>query len=229
MERRSKKYRQAAEKIDNSKVYTLEDGVKLAQETSTVKFDASVELHIRLNVDPKKADQNIRGSLVLPNGTGKTQRVAVLASDEDLKAAKDAGADMADNQTLMADLEKGAINFDVLIATPDQMAKLGKYAKTLGPKGLMPNPKSGTVTKNVAKAVQEAKAGRVEYRVDKHGIIHLAVGKVSFKDADLTQNIQALFKAINGARPNTIKGDYVKSITLSTSMGPGIPLENKLS
>lgn len=228
LERRSKKYQEAAKKIDADKDYDLADAVKLVQEASTTKFDGSVELHIRLNVDPKKADQNIRGSLVLPHGTGKTARVAVFAEDEDAKKAKAAGADITNMEELTNAIDKGTIEFDVLIAHPSQMAKLGKYAKTLGPKGLMPNPKSGTVTADIEKAVKEAKAGRVEYRVDKYGIIHLAVGKVSFKQTDLTANIQTLFKAIREARPASIKGDYVKSISLNATMSPSVSIVKSL-
>lgn len=228
IERRSKKYQEAAKKIEEGKEYATADAIKLVQETSTTKFDGSVELHIRLNVDPKKADQNIRGSLVLPHGTGKTVRVAVFAEDEEAKKAKAAGADIAGIEEVTTALDNGTIEFDVLIAQPTQMAKLGKYAKTLGPKGLMPNPKSGTVTTDVEKAVQEAKAGRVEYRVDKYGIIHLAVGKVSFKPNELAANIQSLFKAIKEAKPATIKGDYVRSISLNATMSPSVSVEKTL-
>ncbi|HEY1064235.1 MAG TPA: 50S ribosomal protein L1, partial [Candidatus Saccharimonadales bacterium] len=180
LERQGKKFRKAAELVEKDKAYSIEEAVELAQKTSTTKFDATVELHVRLGVDPRHADQNIRDNLVLPAGTGKTVRVAVLADVDDAATAKKAGADVAGIDEILKDLDKGNINFDTLIATPTQMAKLGKYARVLGPRGLMPNPKSGTVTTDVAKAVSEAKAGRVEYRVDSTGIVHLGVGKVSF-------------------------------------------------
>jgi len=216
LERRSKGYRKSAEAVEKDKVYTLKEALELATKTSSVKFDASVELHVNLGVDPRQADQNIRASLVLPQGTGKTVRVAVFA-DEDV-----AGADLSGVETITKDLEKGAINFDILIATPANMAKLGKYARLLGPRGLMPNPKSGTVTTDVAKAVAEAKAGRVEYRVDSTGIVHLAVGKVSFGGAKLLENAQAVMASIRAAKPASVKGNYLKAVHVTTTMGPSI-------
>lgn len=222
VERKGKKYKAAAEKIDKTKQYDLPEAVKLAQDTATTSFDSTVEVHIRLNVDPKKADQNIRGSIVLPNGTGKDVKVAVMAEDEDAEKAKKAGADVTDSETLLNELSKGNIDFDVLIATPQQMGKLGKHAKLLGPKGLMPNPKSGTVTANVEKAVKEAKAGRIEFRVDKYGIIHTPVGKVSFKSEELADNVRALLKAIREARPTSVKNEYFNNISITTTMGPSV-------
>jgi len=216
LERRSKGYRKSAEAIEKGTVYSLKDALELATKTSSVKFDASVELHVNLGVDPRQADQNIRASLVLPQGTGKTVRVAVFADD----AVE--GADLSGIEEITKELEKGAINFDVLIATPANMAKLGKYARLLGPRGLMPNPKSGTVTTDVAKAVAEAKAGRVEYRVDSTGIIHLAVGKVSFGGARLLENAQAVMSSIRSAKPASVKGNYVKAVHVTTTMGPSI-------
>lgn len=216
LERRSKGYRKAAEAVEASKVYSLKDAMELATKTSSVKFDASVELHINLGVDPRQADQNIRANLVLPQGTGKTVRVAVFADD----AVE--GADLSGVETITKDLEKGAINFDILVSTPANMAKLGKYARLLGPRGLMPNPKSGTVTQDVAKAVQEAKAGRVEYRVDSTGIVHLAVGKVSFGGAKLLENANAVMASIRGAKPASVKGNYIKAVHVTTTMGPSI-------
>jgi len=216
LERRSKGYRKSAEAIEKGTVYNLKDALELATKTSSVKFDASVELHVNLGVDPRQADQNIRASLVLPQGTGKTVRVAVFADD----AAE--GADLSGIEEITKELEKGTINFDVLIATPANMAKLGKYARLLGPRGLMPNPKSGTVTTDVAKAVAEAKAGRVEYRVDSTGIIHLAIGKVSFGGARLLENAQAVMTSIRSAKPASVKGNYVKAIHVTTTMGPSI-------
>jgi large subunit ribosomal protein L1 len=222
LERAGKKFREAAKLVDKTKQYGLKEAVELAVKTSPVKFDATVELHINLGVDPKQADQNVRDNLVLPAGTGKTVRVAVLAEADDAAAAKKAGADLAGNEDLLQQIEKGVINFDTLIATPTLMAKLGKYARVLGPKGLMPNPKSGTVTNEVVKAVEQAKAGRVEYRVDSTGIVHLGVGKVSFGPDKLIQNVQAIFASVKSNKPGSIKGIYVRNITLTTSMGPGI-------
>lgn len=219
LERRGKNFRQAAEKIEKDKTYTLNQGLKLATETSPVKFDASVELHINLNVDPRHADQNIRDSIVLPAGTGKTVRVAVF-SDDEIKEA-----DLSGIEKISGQLEKGQIDFDVLISTPASMAKLGKYARLLGPRGLMPNPKSGTVTPNVEKAVQEAKAGRVEYRVDSTGIVHLAIGKVSFGAAKLEQNARAVISNIKANKPASVKGTFVKAIHLATTMGPSISVD----
>jgi large subunit ribosomal protein L1 len=222
VERQGKNFRKAAEQVEKNKSYTLSEALDLATKTSPVKFDATVELHVNLAVDPRHADQNIRDNLVLPAGTGKTVRVAVFADGDDVKAAKDAGADLVGIEDLTKDLDKGVINFDTLIATPTQMAKLGKYARTLGPRGLMPNPKSGTVTTDVTKAVSEAKAGRVEYRVDSTGIVHLGVGKVSFGKAKLQQNVAAVFASIRGNKPGSVKGNYVKAVHITTTMGPSI-------
>ncbi len=222
LERRSKAYRKAAEQIDKTKQYTLAEAVDLATKTSTVKFDASVELHVRLNVDPRQADQNLRDIVVLPAGTGKITRVAVFADGDNVVAAKKAGADIAAADEFLQQLDKGTLDFDVLISTPSQMAKLGKYARLLGPKGLMPNPKSGTVTADVAKAVTEAKAGRVEYRIDSTGIVHVGVGKVSFGAAKLQQNTQAILESLKTNKPTGLKSGYVKSVYLTTSMGPSI-------
>ena len=216
LERRSKGYRRVAEAVEKDKVYTLAEAMELATKTSSVKFDASVELHINLAVDPRQADQNIRANLLLPEGTGKAVRVAVFADD------KVDGADLAGVEAIIKELEKGAINFDILVATPANMAKLGKYARLLGPRGLMPNPKSGTVTNDVAKAVAEAKAGRVEFRVDSTGIVHLAVGKVSFGGARLLKNAQAVMASIRSAKPASVKGNYIKAVHATTTMGPSI-------
>ena len=216
LERRSKGYRGSAKLIEKGKVYSLAEALDLTTKTSSVKFDASVELHVNLGVDPRQADQNIRANLVLPQGTGKQVRVAVFADD-----TVD-GADISGVEVITKDLEKGAINFDILIATPANMAKLGKYARLLGPRGLMPNPKSGTVTADVAKAVAEAKAGRVEYRVDSTGIVHLAIGKVSFGGARLLENAQAVLASIKAAKPVSVKGNYIKAIHVTTTMGPSI-------
>jgi len=216
LERRGKKFREAAKQVEANKAYELDEAVALAGKTSSVKFDATVELHINLNVDPRHADQNIRDNLVLPAGTGKTVRIAVFADDE----AK--GADISGVETVTKALDKGEINFDVLISTPANMPKLGKYARTLGPRGLMPNPKSGTVTNDVAKAIQDAKAGRVEYRVDSTGIVHLGIGKVSFTPAQLAENARAVLTSIRANKPSSVKSNYVKAIHLTTTMGPSI-------
>ncbi|HEX7963677.1 MAG TPA: 50S ribosomal protein L1 [Candidatus Saccharimonadales bacterium] len=220
LERQGKNFRKAAEQIDKTKSYSLAEGLELATKTSPVKFDASVELHVNLNVDPRHADQNIRDNLVLPAGTGKNIRVALMDD------AQVEGADIAGVETVLKALEKGEINFDILIATPAQMPKLGKFARVLGPRGLMPNPKSGTVTTDVAKAVKEAKAGRVEYRVDSTGIVHVAVGKVSFGAKKLEDNARAVLSSLKGNKPNSVKGTYVKAIHLATTMGPSITIDN---
>ena len=216
IERQGKKFRQAAELVDKTKTYTLSEAIELATKTSPVKFDASVEMHINLSVDPKQADQNIRDNLVLPAGTGKTVRIAVFDD------AKVDGADLSGVENVLNALEKGEINFDILIATPAQMPKLGKYARMLGPRGLMPNPKSGTVTTDIAKAVSEAKAGRVEYRVDSTGIVHVAFGKVSFGAKKLEENARAVLQSIKSNKPASVKSAYVKAIHLATTMGPSI-------
>lgn len=224
-ERAGKKYREATKLIDKAKLYTLKEALELAIITSTTKFDATVEIHLNLGVDPRQADQNVRDTVVLPAGTGKSLRVAVFAEADDAKKAKDAGADIAGSDELLADLEKETINFDVLISTPQQMAKLGKYARLLGPRGLMPNPKSGTVTTDVAKAVTEAKAGRVEYRVDQAGIVHLGIGKVSFGPEKLLDNANAVMASIRAAKPASLKGTYIMAVHVTTSMGPSLKVE----
>jgi large subunit ribosomal protein L1 len=222
LERSGKKFREAAKLIEKDKAYTLDEALDLATKTSPTKFDGTVELHINLGVDPRQADQNVRGTVTLPEGTGKTIRVAVLCETDDDKKASDAGADLVGAEKIIAGLDKEEIAFDVLVATPNQMPKLAKYARLLGPKGLMPNPKSGTVTTDVAKAVKESKAGRVEYRVDSAGIIHLGVGKVSFGKDKLVKNTQVVVEAVKAAKPASLKGAYVKSAHVSTTMGPSI-------
>ena len=226
IERRGKKYQEAAKLVEKGKTYSLQEALELALETSPVKFDASVEVHARLGVDPRQADQNIRTTLVLPNGNGKEVRVAVFAPLDVCKAAKAAGADIAEDEEFLKQLEKGAIDFDVLIATPQYMPKLGKFARLLGPKGLMPNPKAGTVTTDVEKAVKEAKAGKVEYRVDKQAIVHIGIGKTSFGAEKLAENANAFFDSLKAQKPNTLKGAYVKSVFITTTMGPSIQIEN---
>jgi large subunit ribosomal protein L1 len=222
VERAGKKYRKTVEQLEKGKEYGLKESIELATKTATTSFDSTVELHVRLGVDPKQADQNIRETLVLPQGTGRTVRVAVFGEADDVAAAKKAGADVAGAEEFLQQLDKGVINFDVLVATPMVMAKLGKYARVLGPKGLMPNPKSGTVTKDVAKAVSQAKAGKVEIRVDDTGIVHLGIGKVSFGVDKLLENAQAVFATLKSAKPSSLKGNYVISIYTSTTMGPSI-------
>jgi len=226
IERRGKAYRKAAGKVEKGKIYSLADALKLATETSPVKFDATVEAHVRLGVDPRQADQNIRTTVVLPHGNGKTVRVAVFAPLDLAKKAKDAGADIAEDEEFLKRLEKGEITFDVLISTPQYMPKLGKYARMLGPKGLMPNPKAGTVTMDLEKAVKEAKAGKVEYRVDKQSIVHIGLGKVSFGADKLLENAQTFFDSLKAQKPASLKGNYVKSVYLTTTMGPSVPVEN---
>ena len=226
IERRGKKYQDVAKLVEKDKVYSLKEGIELAVKTSPVKFDASVEIHARLGVDPRQADQNIRTTMILPNGNGKTVRVAVFAPLDVCKVAKVAGADIAEDEEFLKQLEKGTINFDILISTPQYMPKLGKYARLLGPKGLMPNPKAGTVTTDVEKAVKEAKAGKVEYRVDKQSIVHVGVGKVSFGADKLVENAEAFFDSLKNQKPTSLKGSYVKSVYIATTMGPSIEIEN---
>lgn len=222
-----KHYREAAKLVDRMHHYDLVEALELAVKTAKTKFDSSVELHINLGVDPRQADQMVRASVVLPHGTGRSLRVAVFADGKAAEDAQAAGADLIGTDKLLADIEAGKLNFDMLIATPDKMATLGRVAKVLGPRGLMPNPKSGTVTPDVAKAVKEAKAGKVEFRIDKQAIVHQAVGKVSFGVDKLTDNAEAFLGAILRVKPATAKGTYVKAITASTSMGPGIKLDTQ--
>ena len=229
LERRGKSYQAVAKNVEAAKVYSLAEAVEVATKTTPSKFDASVEVHVRLGVDPRQADQNIRTTVSLPNGTGKTIRVAVFAPEAEHAAAKKAGADIIGDEEFIKQLDKEEINFDILVATPQYMPKLGKYARLLGPRGLMPNPKSGTVATDVAKAVTEAKAGKVEYRVDKQAIVHLSIGKVSFGAEKLAVNAKAFFDSLQAQKPTSLKGSYVKSTTISTTMGPGIKVENVVS
>ena len=226
IERRGKKYQEAFKLIEKGKVYNLKEAIELAIKSSPAKFDATMEAHVRLGVDPRQADQNIRTTIVLPNGNGKTVRVAVFAPLDVCKAAKTAGADIAEDEEFLKQLEKGVIDFDVLISTPQYMPKLGKYARLLGPKGLMPNPKAGTVTMDVEKAVKESKAGKVEYRVDKQSIVHIGFGKVSFGADKLLENANTFFDSLKAQKPASLKGTYVKSVYITTTMGPSIQIEN---
>lgn len=225
VERKGKKFQEATKLIEKGKEYSTKEAIDLAVKTSTVNFDATVELHVKLGVDPKQADQNIRENIVLPEGSGKNVIVAVFGEADDVATAKKAGADIAGGDEFLQQLDKGEMNFDVLVSTPTVMKNLGKYARVLGPKGLMPNPKSGTVTKDVTKAIKEAKAGKVEIRVDEGGIAHVSVGKVSFGSQKLLNNVQAVFAVLKSAKPASVKANYVESIYVTSSMGPSIKVQ----
>ena len=224
-ERKGKAYKKAAKLVDKTKSYSLAEALELATQTAVTKFDSTVEMHVRLGVDPKQADQNIRTTVTLPNGTGKDIKVAALVSADDVAAAKEAGADFAGEEEVMKLLEKENLSFDVLVATPQFMPKLGKFARLLGPRGLMPNPKAGTVSANPVQAIKEAKAGKVEYRVDKQGIVHLGIGKVSFGPEKLLENANVFVNSLKAARPTTLKGNYIISVSVATTMGPSIKVE----
>ena len=226
MKKYGKKYVEASQKVEKSKNYELTEAVKLAKETSTTKFDSSVELAIKLNIDTKKADQQLRGSLVLPNGNGKTKKILVLAKGAQAEAAKAAGADYVGEMEMIEKIQtENWFDFDIIIATPDMMPALGKIGKVLGPKGLMPNPKTGTVTPTPEKAVEDVKKGMIEYRADSYGNIHCLVGKVSFDEKALIENITYVVSIITKAKPATVKGKYIQNISLSTTMGPGIHVD----
>ena len=223
--KRSKGYRSAADKIDRDKLYSPAEAVELAKQTNPAKFDATVEVALRLGVDPRKADQMVRGTVNLPHGTGKTARVVVFAAGDKAEAALAAGADEVGTDDLMAKIQGGWTDFDAAVATPDMMGKVGRLGKILGPRGLMPNPKTGTVTMDVAKAVEDIKGGKIEFRVDKHANLHLIVGKASFTDEQLTENLVAAVDEVKRLKPSAAKGRYIKKATVSTTMGPGIPLD----
>lgn len=225
MAKKTKKYAEAIQLIDRTKAYSVTEAIELAKKTSFTKFDATVEVAFRLGVDPKKADQQIRGAVVLPNGTGKTQRVLVFAKGEKLKEAEAAGADYVGDTDYINKIQQGWFDFDVIVATPDMMGEVGKLGRVLGPKGLMPNPKTGTVTFDVEKAINEIKAGKVEYRVDKAGNIHVPIGKVSFEDSKLVENFTTIFDTIQKAKPAASKGTYMKNVAVTTTMGPGIKVD----
>lgn len=226
MKKFGKKYVEASKLVEKNTNYSLVEAVKLAKQTSTTKFDSSVELAIKLNIDTKKADQQLRGSLVLPNGNGKVKKILVLAKGAQAEAAKKAGADYVGEQEMIDKIaNENWFDFDVIIATPDMMASLGKIGKVLGPKGLMPNPKTGTVTPTPDKAVEDVKKGMIEYRADSFGNIHCSVGKVSFEESALTENIQYVLNTIIKAKPASVKGKYIQNISLSTTMGPGIHVD----
>lgn len=223
-----KKYLEALKKVDQSKLYAPADAIRLVKETSYTKFDASVEVHLRLGIDPRQADQNIRSTVALPHGTGKSVRVLVFAQGDAAQAARDAGADFVGADELITQIDReNFFDFDIAIATTDMMAKVGRVARKLGPRGLMPNPKSGTVVAadDLSKTIHEVRGGRVEFRNDKTGLLHVAVGKVSFTEEQITQNVAALMEAVKGTRPSAIKGTFVRSVTFTSTMGPGIPVD----
>jgi large subunit ribosomal protein L1 len=225
MPKRGKKYAESAKAFEKQNLYDLEEAVKLVQETAKANFDETIELHIRLGVDPRHADQQVRGAVVLPHGTGKTKRVLVFAKGEKLKEAEEAGADYFGGAEFADKIQKeNWFDFDIAVATPDMMGVVGRLGRVLGPKGLMPNPKSGTVTMDVANAIKDIKAGKVEYRVDKTAIVHVPVGKKSFGTEKLLDNIKALVDAVIKAKPSASKGKYLKSVTVTSTMGPGIKI-----
>ena len=224
--KKGKKYVEASKKVDKNTLYTKEEAIKLVKETATAKFDSTVEVAIKLNLDTKKADQQLRGSFVLPNGTGKTKKVLVIAKGEAANAAKNAGADYVGDTDMIEKIQnENWFDFDVIVATPDMMAQLGRIGRVLGPKGLMPNPKTGTVTMNTAKAVEDIKKGMVSYKTDSFGNVHTIIGKVSFTDEQLLENLTYVFNTIVKAKPSTVKGNYIENISVASTMGPGIKLD----
>ena len=224
MAKRSKKYQDAAKLIEAGKFYAVPEAIELVKKTSFAKFDETIELHVRLGVDPKYADQQVRGAVVLPNGKGKSKRVLAFAKGDKVTEAEAAGADFVGSDEIVQKIQGGWLDFDVAVATPDMMGVVGRLGKILGPRGLMPNPKLGTVTMDIAKAISEQKAGKVEYRTDKAGNIHCPIGKASFDDNKLQENYQTLIDTLIKAKPAAAKGQYIKSITLSSTMGPGVPV-----
>src|SRR5215207_1161039 len=224
--KRSKSYRAAADKIDRDKLYAPLDAVRLAKSTSTTKYDATVEVAFRLGVDPRKADQMVRGTVNLPHGTGKTARVLVFATGDRAAAAEAAGADIVGSDALIEEVTKGRLDFDAVVATPDLMGKVGRLGRVLGPRGLMPNPKTGTVTNDVAKAVSEIKGGKIEFRVDRNANLHFIIGKASFTEQQLVENYAAALEEVLRLKPSAAKGRYIRKATMTTTMGPGIPLDS---
>jgi large subunit ribosomal protein L1 len=227
MPQHGKKYRAAAEKVDPLKDYAPEEGVKLVKETAFAKFDESVELHIRTGLDPRHADQVVRGSAVLPAGTGRTQRVVAFAQGDAAREAEAAGADVVGAEDLVQRIQGGWTDFDVAVATPDMMGMVGRLGRVLGPRGLMPNPRSGTVTNEIARAIREIKGGRVEFRLDRTGVIHAPIGKVSFEEGKILQNLAALVDAVVRAKPSGAKGQYIKTLNIAATMGPGVSLDQQ--
>jgi len=225
MAKKGKKYLEAAKLVDRLKAYPIAEAVDLAKQTNFAKFDATLEVAFRLGVDPKKADQQIRGAVVLPNGTGKTQRVLVFAKGEKVKEAEAAGADYVGDAEYINKIQQGWFEFDVIVATPDMMGEVGKLGRVLGPKGLMPNPKTGTVTFDVTRAINEIKAGKVEYRVDKSGNIHVPIGKASFENEKLVENFNTIFETMLKVKPSAAKGTYMKNVTVASTMGPGVKVD----
>ncbi len=224
--KKGKKYVEASKKVDKNTLYTKEEAIKLVKETATAKFDSTVEVAIKLNLDTKKADQQLRGSFVLPNGTGKTKKVLVIAKGEAATAAKNAGADYVGDTDMIEKIQKeNWFDYDVIVATPDMMAQLGRIGRVLGPKGLMPNPKTGTVTMNTAKAVEDIKKGMVSYKTDSFGNVHTIIGKVSFTDEQLLENLTYVLNTIVKVKPSTVKGNYIENISVASTMGPGIKLD----
>ena len=228
MAKRGKKYLEAVKLYDRTKKYSLEEAVELVKKTNIAKFDATVEVAFRLNIDPRKAEQNLRGAVSLPHGTGKTVRVLVIAKSAKAQEALAAGADYAGDAEYIEKIKEGWFEFDTIIATPDMMGELGKLGRILGPKGLMPNPKTGTVTMNIEQTVKEFKAGKVEYRTDKVGNIQVPVGKVSFETAKLAENVKAIYNQMMRVKPQTVKGVYMMNVTLSSTMGPGVKVSTDL-
>lgn len=229
MPKHGKNYKAAAEKVESTKLYSPKEAMELAKELAPAKFDETVEVHVRLGVDTRKADQNVRGSIALPHGTGKTVRVAVFAEGEKAREAEAAGADVIGSDDLVAQVQAGELNFDAAIATPNMMGKVGRLGKILGPRGLMPNPKLGTVTPDVATAIADLKGGKVEYRADRYGIAHVILGKVSFTAEKLAENYGAVYDEIVRMKPSAAKGRYLKSITVASTMGPGISIDPSVS
>ncbi|MCI9093352.1 MAG: 50S ribosomal protein L1 [Coprobacillus sp.] len=225
MAKKGKKYQEAAALIEKGKAYPIDEAVALVKKTSSVKFDASVDVAFKLGLDTRHADQQLRGAIVLPHGTGKTKKVLVVTQGAKVEEAKAAGADVVGGKEILEDIKKGWLDFEVMIATPDMMAELGKLGRILGPKGLMPNPKTGTVTMDVAKAVQETKAGKVTYRTDKDGNVHLPIGRVSFTDEQLIENFKTINDLLVKSKPSSAKGTYMKNVVISTTMGPSVKVQ----
>jgi large subunit ribosomal protein L1 len=225
MAKHSKRFRAASGTVSREKLYSVAEAVKLVKKNATAKFDETIEIAFNLGIDPKQSDQTVRGAVTLPGGTGKTVRVAVFAKDAKAAEAKAAGADLVGAQDLAEKVEKGEINFDRVIATPDMMAVVGKLGKVLGPRGLMPNPKLGTVTPNVTEAVKAAKGGQVQYKADKSGVVHAGIGKASFSEKAIEDNVRAIAAAINAAKPQNVKGTYIKKVSVSSTMGPGLQID----